>query len=154
MAQLAGEGFVLTQRGSQPVDDGRVRRQHAVGSGVTLARQREGLAAVVGRAEQDDQFGLACGLRRMLPHVGIDRAPARIVDVRAEHADRLRPVDGRFGRVGGFQVILQQAPQSLVVARVAGAGQCGRAIRGAAIGVQHFGAAGGGAAILQHRRRV
>ena len=151
VAQLAGKGRVLAEDVRQAVDDGGVCRQHAVGSGIALAREGEGIAAVVVGAEEDHQLRLACGLGGAFPDLGIDGAAARVVDVGTQQADRPGPIDGaRFHGVGLFQVVLQQPPERSFARRVAGVGQVRRPGGGATELGQYLLPAQRGAFVVEH----
>ena len=106
VAQLAGVGGLFADGGrARRSDDVRGGGQDAIGRGVALPRQSEGVVAVVVGAQQDDEVGGADGLGGLLPHLGVDRPAAREVDVGAEQAEAtgVQCVDQVCARGGGRQ---------------------------------------------------
>lgn len=124
MTQFARKRGFLTDRGSEFVDQGRGGGQYTVGRGEVLPRQREQIQAVMVSAEENDQFCLTRCPSCTLPGLGVDLAAPFVVDVRAEHADRARPIDLVVsGDVAALQVRLEQAPERLLISGIARASQ-------------------------------
>ena len=127
VVQFGGERLFWPIRFGQPVDQGRHRRQHAKRGGVGLARQGDQVVcAVVVGAEDDDELGLGHRLGRLLPHAGIHRPAALVVDVRRNNG----PAGPGWGcpRPGTGRILPEQRPQRSRVAGVAQVGQGGLAV--------------------------